>query len=252
MSVPDSGSDSADPSRSPAQRRAAEAKERARRQLAEVINNSRFEGDGFDEPAEEAGTGPFAALAHLGKSGRSDDELVADFLSGDTRAFTTIVERHRARLLWVARKYTWGNEADAEDVVQEALFKASRKLGSFRRESSLATWLHRLVMNSGYDFSHHRFRREVSSLNDDAVDIEQNLQLSHDPRSEHEDAMAVREALDALHPDQRRALLAVDALGYTILDLAREEGVKPGTIKSRRNRARSAFSAALNEVGAPP
>lgn len=126
-----------------AQRAADEARERARQRLEEVVGNSRFDGDGFNEPARAPEPGRFAALAHLGKTERSDEQLVSDFLEGDTSAFSTIVERHRARLLWVARKYTRGNEADAEDVVQEALFKASRKLGSFRRESSLATWLHR-------------------------------------------------------------------------------------------------------------
>ncbi len=241
-----------EPSPTIAERTAAEAKERARKRLAAVVGNSRFDGDGFDEPVRAAEPGRFAALAHLGKTQRSDEELVSDFLAGDTSAFSTIVERHRARLLWVARKYTRGNEADAEDVVQEALFKASRKLGSFRHESSLATWLHRMVMNGGYDFSHHRFRNEISTLNDDTVEADHDYRLAHDPHAAHSDSMAVRQALDSLPPEQRRALLAVDALGYSVADVAREEGVKPGTIKSRRARARTAFSAALAEVGAAP
>ena len=122
-----------DQPRTIAQRTAADARERARHRLAAVVGNSRFEGDGFDDPVRAPEPGRFAALAHLGKTERSDEQLVSDFLAGDATAFSTIVERHRARLLWVARKYTRGNEADAEDVVQEALFKASRKLGSFRQ-----------------------------------------------------------------------------------------------------------------------
>ncbi|MDR7330584.1 sigma-70 family RNA polymerase sigma factor [Corynebacterium guangdongense] len=235
-----------------AERTAADARERARDRLTAVVGNSRFEGDGFNDPARPPEPGRFAALAHLGKTERSDEQLVSDFLAGDATAFSTIVERHRARLLWVARRYTRGNEADAEDVVQEALFKASRKLGSFRQESSLSTWLHRMVMNGGYDFSHHRFRREMPTLNDDTVDAEHDYRLAHDPHAAHSESMAVREALNSLHPDQRRALLAVDAFGYSVKDVAREEGVKPGTIKSRRARARTAFSEALARVGASP
>ncbi|HZK31670.1 MAG TPA: sigma-70 family RNA polymerase sigma factor [Corynebacterium sp.] len=176
---------------------------------------------------------------------QSDLDLVADFLDGDATAFSAIVERHRSRLLWVARRYTSGNEDDAEDILQDALFKASRNLGSYRAEAALSTWLHRLVMNAGYDFKNHRFRREVSTLDEDDAAHDYQDRLAHDPHREHETVLVLRAALDTLNPEQRTALLAVDGAGYTLKSVAAAEGVQPGTIKSRRARGRAALAEAL-------
>ncbi|MGP6174213.1 sigma-70 family RNA polymerase sigma factor [Corynebacterium sp. A21] len=168
---------------------------------------------------------------------RSDHELVQHHLAGDRSAFTEIVHRHGTRLLWVARRYAL-NEDDAHDILQEAFLNAARNLHSFRAEATLSTWLHRLVMNSGYDFAHHRSRRELTTLDDDSTPHELNLRLSYDPVPRVDLALLLREALLTLRPDQCVALLLVDLGGYRIAQVAALQGVKPGTIKSRRCRAK--------------
>ncbi|WIM70963.1 sigma-70 family RNA polymerase sigma factor [Corynebacterium suedekumii] len=169
-----------------------------------------------------------------------DGELVDAYVAGDMRAFSEIVERHRTRLLWVARKYGH-NEDDAQDIVQEALLRASRKLHTYRHESSLSTWLHRLVMNTGWDFRNHRRQVETTTLDEEAVPHEINLRLSIDPIRQREVILQLREALDRLRPDQRTALWLIDVVGYSVAHVAEQEGVPPGTIKSRRARARTAL-----------
>lgn len=176
----------------------------------------------------------------------TDHELVDAFVGGDLSAFSGIVERHRARLLFVARRYA-GNEDDAEDILQEAFFKASRNLHSYRAESTLSTWLHRLVMNSGYDFSHHRMRREQATLDNGNVTHDFNIRLSHDPVPNVDRAMILRAALDKLRPEHRTALLAVDYAGQSVQYVAQQAGVAAGTIKSRRSRARTALLEALGD-----
>ena len=111
---------------------------------------------------------------------RSDEELVDAFIEGDNKAFSTIVERHRTRLTTVARRYT-RNDHDAQDVVQEAFLRASCNLHSYRRESALSTWLHRLVKNSGYDYLNHRSNRENASLDAEDFDDDRNPLLAHNP-----------------------------------------------------------------------
>lgn len=170
----------------------------------------------------------------------TDGRLVENYIGGDLRAFTEIVERHRARLLWVARKYGH-NEDDAQDILQEALFKASCNLHTWRHESSLSTWLHRLVMNTGWDFRNHRRQVETTTLDEEAVPHEINLRLSIDPIRQREVILQLREALDRLRPDQRTALWLIDVVGYSVAHVAEQEGVPPGTIKSRRARARTAL-----------
>lgn len=167
-------------------------------------------------------------------------------LAGDHLGFTEIVNRHHTRLLWVARRYA-GNEQDAQDILQEAYLNASRNLHGFRGDSSLSTWLHRLVMNSGYDFVHHRSRREVTALDDESTPHEINLSLSYDPVPRIDLTLLLHQALATLRPDQCVALLLVDMGGYHVNQVARLQGVKPGTVKSRRCRARDQ----LREVLAP-
>lgn len=168
---------------------------------------------------------------------KSDQQLVKSYLSGDGGAFSEIVHRYRTRLFWVARRYG-ANEEDAHDILQEAFLKASRNLHNFRSEAALSTWLHRLVMNSGYDFAHHRSRREVAALDDEAIPHEVNLKLSYDPVPRVDLLLLLRQALGSLRADQCIALLLVDLGGYNVAQVARFEGVRPGTIKSRRGRAK--------------
>ncbi|RNE48118.1 sigma-70 family RNA polymerase sigma factor [Corynebacterium alimapuense] len=169
-----------------------------------------------------------------------DGALVHAYVAGDTRAFSQIVERHRARLLWVARKYG-NNEDDANDILQEAWLRASRKLHTYRYEASLSTWLHRLVMNSGWDFINHRHQLESVTLDDDVVPHEVNLRLSVNPIEHRDVILHLEESLAKLRPDQRSALWLIDIAGYSIAHVAKQEGVRPGTIKSRRARARESL-----------
>ena len=175
---------------------------------------------------------------------RSDEELVDAFIEGDNKAFSAIVERHRTRLTTVARRYT-RNDHDAQDVVQEAFLRASCNLHSYRRESSLSTWLHRLVKNSGYDYLNHRSNRENASLDAEDFDDDRNPLLAHNPSENLAEQLVVREAMQLLREDQREALVLTDVAGFRVGEVATAQGVKPGTIKSRRARAREVLRAAM-------
>lgn len=181
----------------------------------------------------------------------TDGRLVANYIGCDLRAFTEIVERHRARLLWVARKYGH-NEDDAQDILQEALLKASCNLHTWRHESSLSTWLHRLVMNSGWDFRNHRRQIEMTTLDDDALPHDINPHLAIDPIGERDKMLQLEETLARLRPDQRTALWLIDVEGYSVSHVAQQEGVQPGTIKSRRSRAREMLRSQLLVECSPP
>lgn len=171
---------------------------------------------------------------------RTDEQLVNDFLNGDTKAFRLIVDRHRTRLLHVARKYG-RNEHDAEDILQEAWLKASTSMDTYRAEAKLSTWLHRVVANKGYDYSVHRHRKEMITLDEEESTVYSNDQLIERPFEEVDTQIAVNSALMILPPAQRAALVYVDMLGMTVTDTAALLGTKPGTIKSRRSRAKEAM-----------
>ncbi|AWB82877.1 RNA polymerase subunit sigma [Corynebacterium yudongzhengii] len=169
---------------------------------------------------------------------RTDDELVEDFLDGDVRAFRIIIERHRARLIAVARRYA-ANEDDAQDIMQETWLKASTSLDGYRAEAKLTTWLHRIVSNQGYDFVHHRSRRERPVLDEEDTAHRMQTKLSHTPHEHVVNTMLMQQILAKVPEYQRTALVLVDMLGHDVSSAARALGVRPGTVKSRRARARA-------------
>ena len=77
----------------------------------------------------------------------TDAELAARAASGDAAAFETIMRQHN-RLLFRTARSILKSDAEAEDALQDAYIQAYRALPDFRGESSLATWLTRIVMNA--------------------------------------------------------------------------------------------------------
>ena len=76
----------------------------------------------------------------------SEADLVRDAQRGDTAAFEELYRQHVARIYGLCLRMC-ANQAKAEDLTQEAFIRAWQKLGSFRRQSSFRTWLHRLTVN---------------------------------------------------------------------------------------------------------
>lgn len=175
---------------------------------------------------------------------RTDEDLVHDFLDGDTAAFRRIVQRHRSRLTNVARRYA-ANEDDAQDIMQEAWLKASTSLGTYRSEAKLTTWLHRVVANKGYDFVTNKARREQPLLDDADTTHRYSEQLVHDPYDQVDRTMLLNQVIASLPEHQRTALILVDMLGHDLDSAAAELGVQTGTVKSRRARARTALRGSI-------
>ena len=81
---------------------------------------------------------------------KDDRAAIRAVLSGDKDAYGTLVVRHSARLFRLAFRIT-GNEADAEDVVQEAFLRGYRKLESFESRSDFGTWIYRIAVRCALD-----------------------------------------------------------------------------------------------------
>lgn len=165
----------------------------------------------------------------------TDNALVSNYVSGDERAFAEIVHRYHHSLWWTARRYA-PTDIDAQDILQEAYFKAALNLRHYRAEASLKTWLHQLVRNAGYDYRKHRYRNvEIALIDDASADLPHP---SHDPLSALDLTLSLASALSRLNEQQRAVLIMVDILGYTIYHTARELKISDGTLKSRRSRAK--------------
>ena len=158
-------------------------------------------------------------------------------MSGDTEAFGVLFSRHRQRL-WAVAVRTLGNVDDAADALQDAMISAFRRAGSFRGDSAVTTWLHRIVVNACLDLLRRQAARPATSgLAADTMDA----LAAHGsaPRADSDTALDVTAALRTLPPDQRAALVLVDMLGYPVADAAEVLGISEGTVKSRCSRGRA-------------
>jgi RNA polymerase sigma-70 factor (ECF subfamily) len=76
----------------------------------------------------------------------SDEELMLRIAKGDERAFRTLAPRYAARAIGLARRIT-GNEADAEEIVQDALLRVWINAPRWRPQAAFRTWFYRIVFN---------------------------------------------------------------------------------------------------------
>jgi RNA polymerase sigma-70 factor (ECF subfamily) len=96
---------------------------------------------------------------------RSDGELVHETRRGDKEAFREIVERYQRKIIAVALGMVHNRE-DAIEIAQETFVKAFENLDKFKGESSLYTWLYRIVVNLGIDFRRRDKRHGTVALAD--------------------------------------------------------------------------------------
>ncbi|MFM1966622.1 MAG: polymerase sigma factor SigM [Actinomycetota bacterium] len=190
-------------------------------------------------------------------SEQSDAELLAAHCAGDPDAFAEIVRRHRDRL-WAVALRTTGNPEEASDALQDALISAYRRADSFRGDSAVTTWLHRIVVNASLDRLRRRSVRTWVPLPEEGTGESHAVLIDDarlaDPRAAAESSETVREvraALDTLPPDQRAAIVLVDLEGWSVEEAARVLDCPVGTVKSRCFRGRAKLAERLAHLRNP-
>ncbi len=137
-----------------------------------------------------------------------------------------------------------GNDADAQDLVQEVLLRVRRGLATYR-PGSLEGWLSRITTNVFLDEVRRRRRRPVEAL---PAEPYQALARGHDVESAVEANTlpgALQAALAALPRQYRAAVVLCDVVGLRYDDIAEQLGVPVGTVRSRIHRGRMALREAL-------
>ncbi|ARP66359.1 RNA polymerase subunit sigma [Mesorhizobium sp. WSM1497] len=180
-------------------------------------------------------------------------QLVHRALARDGDAFHTIIKTHNQRLYRIARGVV-RNDSEAEDIVQEAYVKAFAHLDAFRGDSSLATWLSRIVINEA--LGRLRKRRKTVALpeNPQAEIIRFPLNPSDDPErtmAQRQILQLVEQATDSLPDVYRTVFVARVIEGLSIEETADLLGVRPQTVKTRLHRARALVRKALDDQIGP-
>ena len=179
-----------------------------------------------------------------------DRDLLAAHVAGRPGAFGELFGRHRERL-WAVALRTTGNPEDAADGLQDAMVSAYRRAGSFRGDSAVTTWLHRVVVNACLDRLRAAKVRRTHPMPDDlddhlgAVGAAGQTDQPEAMSVRAEERRAVLAALAALPAEQRAAVVLVDMEGYPVAEAARILDCPVGTVKSRCSRARARLALTL-------
>lgn len=188
---------------------------------------------------------------------RTDADLLAAHLDGDRDAFGILFARHRDRL-WAVALRTMSNPEDAADGLQDGLIAAYRRAGTFRGDSAVTTWLHRVVVNACLDRLRAAKVRRADALPDDLDDVGGRGALvssvDEDPADEvvaQERRRVVLAALATLPDEQRAALVLVDMEGYSVAEAAAILECAEGTVKSRCSRGRAKLADLLGVLREP-
>ena len=155
-----------------------------------------------------------------------------------------LVRQHSSRVYRLAYRLT-GNQHDAEDLTQEVFVRVFRSLPSYT-PGTFEGWLHRITTNLFLDMARRRQRIRFEGLGDQAVgllrDDEPTPAQVFDARHLDTD---VQQALEALAPEYRAAVVLCDIEGLSYEEIAATLGVKLGTVRSRIHRGRAQLRSAL-------
>jgi len=161
-------------------------------------------------------------------------DLVARCQAGDVDAFETLYRQHASRIYTLACRMS-GSPEDGEDLLQEIFLQAHRKLGSFKGDASIGTWLYRLALNHCLDFV--RSRQVKMSKLTETLDAE----TSFEPVARRDTPIAridLERAVERLPEGCREAFVLHDVEGFDHKEVADLLGIAEGTSKSQVFKAR--------------
>jgi RNA polymerase sigma-70 factor (ECF subfamily) len=165
----------------------------------------------------------------------ADLELAEKIRAGDGEAFEELYQQHAGRLYNLAYRMA-GAAHEAEDLLQDVFLLAYRKLGSFRGESSLGTWLYRLAMNHCLDVLRSRSSRMGQQT--DSLDHEAAAEPAAPAALGAVSRIDLDRAIGRLPHACRAAFLLHDVEGFGHQEVGAILGISEGTSKSQVHKAR--------------
>jgi len=225
------------------------------------MTNLRIEDDRKQLPANPAAT-TYASrapllIAHTVSAGnppeRSEVELIGRVKGGDVEAFYEMVRPYE-RAVFLAALSLVKNDADAEEVAQEAILKAFKNLSCFRQEAKFSTWLIQISINEAKmklrkDRRHLYESMETGQQNDEGDYIPKDFadwrEIPSEALEQKELRKALTHALNALPEKYRTVLILRDVQHLSITETAQVLGLSEANVKTRLCRARLQMRDAL-------
>jgi RNA polymerase sigma-70 factor (ECF subfamily) len=174
--------------------------------------------------------------------GRNDQAAILAILAGDKEAYGALVMRHSRSLFRVAFRIT-GNEADAEDIVQEAFIRGYRKLESFEFRADFGTWIYRIAVRCAMDrIANQRVHDSirVAEVNDTEQDEVQTADSAAGPDRlllSGEIAALQKRAMHLLTPTERTAFVLRHMEDCSTEEICAALGIAPNAARQAVFRA---------------
>lgn len=179
-------------------------------------------------------------------SGR-DLQLYKMALDGDMAAFEELVSSNYTHIYNLCCRMM-RNRQDAEDMLQESMLKAWRKLKSFKQSSSFSTWLHKIAINNCLDAIRKRKDKQFSidEMDEYGKHIADGASSEFDERAIQRNM--IKNALMQLKECDRVIIVLKDVQGYCYDEIAEILECPMGTVRSRLSRARTTMVNILNQM----
>ncbi|MBW4039713.1 MAG: sigma-70 family RNA polymerase sigma factor [Acidobacteria bacterium] len=178
-------------------------------------------------------------------SGRDEPRMIAAILAGDSEQYHELIRPYERSVFKMALSFM-KNEADAEDVAQEAFLKAFKKLADFRGEAKFSTWLISITLNEARGRLRRQATVRMESLDNSREDggtlspalLRDWREIPSDALERHEISQMLQDAIANLSPMYREVLLLRDVEEFSIEETATALRITTGTVKVRLHRAR--------------
>lgn len=184
---------------------------------------------------------------HPSEASEFDYRLAQRIAGGDMQAFEELYQRYYRRVYSLCLRMT-GEKAEAEDLTQEIFIHVYRKIGGFRGESTMRTWLYRVTVNKVLmHFRKNSTRREQTT--EDGELPEPSVKVTKTKgQSPLLDRLALERAVAQLAPGYRAVFILHDVEGYEHAEIAQICGNSIGTSKSQLHKARKKLYELLKET----
>ena len=198
---------------------------------------------GTDDPASSAARS--ADALRLAETRAADSALAAACRRGQLGAFEQLYQTHGVKLRSLAMNLL-SNRHDAEDAVQETFLKVHRSIAGFKGQSSFATWVYRILVNSCNDMRRKKVRRQETP--------DEGLETSAFPEapaqaSNHPLRMAIERSLTRLSTQQREVFVLAEVEGFKHSEIGGILGISEAASKNALFQAKKHLRQMLTEPG---
>ncbi len=183
-----------------------------------------------------------------------DAELVARVQAGDRGAFDILVQKYQSKVINLVGRYV-SDQAECQDIAQDAFVKAYRAIGNFRGDSQFYTWLYRITANTAKNYLASRARKSPGYAVDveDAQHFEGESGLKEYANPERllltdEIRDTVFKAIERLPEDLKSAITLRELDGLSYEEIAEVMDCPIGTVRSRIFRARDVIDKELRPL----